>query len=355
VRVDRSAYGTLPSGERVDAFTLANDRGIEARIMTYGGTILALSTPDRAGTLGDIVLGFDRFQDYLDDSRYHAVIVGRYANRIAWSQFTIDGETFHVTPNDGPHHLHGGRRGFNSALWTGESFQHPDAVGVILRLTSEAGADGYPGRVDATVTYSLTDNGELIVDYEAVVDAPTPVNLTQHSYFNLTAQARDILGHRLTIDAWRYTPVGPGLIPTGELASVENTPLDFRRPIAIGERIDDSFEQLAIAGGYDHNYVLDRATAAPDTLARAAHVEEPESGRTLTVYTTEPGVQLYTGNWLVDTVIGKAGRPNGRRMGFCLETQHFPDSPNKPRFPSTIVRPGERYRSRTVFAFGILD
>lgn len=354
-------FGTTGAGEVVELFTMTNANGLEVRVITYGGIILSIRTPDRDGRWDDIVLGFDSLEPYLAGSPYFGSIIGRYGNRIARGRFTLDGETFALATNNAPNHLHGGDIGFDKVVWTGESFERDDAVGVIFSYTSPDGEEGYPGTLDARVTYTLTDADELIFDYHATTDRATPVNLTQHSYFNLAGSAAgDILGHELTIDASRYTPVDPTLIPTGELAPVEGTPFDFRTPAAIGARIDEADPQLAAGLGYDHNYVLDTnpdvtsglSSGAREGLHRAAFVVEPLTGRTLEIHTAEPGIQFYSGNFLDGTITGKNGRVYGHRSGFCLETQHYPDSPNQPTFPSTILRPGEQYSTRTVLTFG---
>lgn len=322
--------------------------------MTYGGIIVSLSVPDRGGDLGDIVLGFDSLAGYLKHSPYFGAIVGRYANRIGKGRFTLDGKTYGLAINDGPHHLHGGIKGFDKVVWQAEPTRNDRGMGLALHHTSPDGDQGYPGTLTVEVRYLLTDGDELVVDYEATTDAPTPVNLTQHSYFNLTGAGcglGDILGHELMIAADSFTPVDATLIPTGVFAPVAGTPLDFRTPIAIGARIGDLDPQLEYAGGYDHNFVLRSKGPGP---IHAARVVEPTTGRTLDVSTTEPGLHLFSGNFQGGTITGKGGHPYGHRSGFCLETQHYPDSPNQPRFPSTILRPGERYRSRTVFAFGVL-
>lgn len=343
-------FGTTSAGAVVEVFTMTNASGIEVRAITYGGIIISLKTPDRDGRWDDIVLGFDSLEPYEAGSPYFGSIIGRYGNRIAQARFSLDGETYALAANDGQNHLHGGDVGFDKVVWTGEPFEREDAVGVVLAYSSRDGEEGYPGNLDVQVTYTLTDAGELIFEYRATTDRATPVNLTQHSYFNLAGTAAgDILGHELTIDASRYTPVDTTLIPTGELAPVEGTPFDFRSPTAIGARIDADHPQLAAGLGYDHNYVLDRTG---DGLQRAALVVEPVTGRTLEILTEEPGIQFYSGNFLDGTITGKHGRVYGHRSGFCLETQHYPDSPNQPAFPSTILRPGEEYGTRTVLIFG---
>ncbi|HMA39039.1 MAG TPA: aldose epimerase family protein [Gemmatimonadales bacterium] len=325
MRVTRAPFGTTPAGVPVEILTLTNAGGLELRAMTYGGIIVSLVVPDRHGHPANVVLGHDSLDAYLRDSRYLGAIVGRYANRIAHARFTLDGETYRLAANNGPHHLHGGLKGFDKVVWQATPVQEDDRAGVLLSYTSPDGEEGYPGTLDAQVTYTLTDQGELIVDYRATSDKATPVNLTQHSYFNL-AGAGDIYGHLLQIHADTMTPVDETLIPTGAIVPVADSRFDFRSPIAVGSRGID----------YDQNFVVNRSGAGP---VHAVRVVEPVSGRTLDVHTTEPGLQLYT----------------GARQALCLETQHFPDSPNQPGFPSTILRPGSEYRSRTVFAFGVSD
>ena len=348
--VSRQPFGTTATGESVELITLTNAHGMEVRVMTWGGIILSLKVPDRTGAPGDVVLGHDSLAGYVRGTPYFGAIVGRYGNRIAKGRFTLNGTTYRLAVNNGPNHLHGGIRGFDKVLWRAEPFRDARGVGVVLRYTSPDGDEGYPGTLQAKVTYTLTDRNEVLLEYEATTDRATPVNLTQHSYFNL-AGAGDILGHELMIAADRYTPVDSTLIPTGVLAPVAGTPFDFRAPHRIGERIGADDEQLRFGGGYDHNFVLTR----PDTgLALAARVTEPVSGRTLEVRTTEPGIQFYSGNFLDGSITGKGGTVYRHRTGFCLETQHFPDSPNHPAFPSTILEPGRTYRSRTVWTFGIV-
>jgi aldose 1-epimerase len=345
-------FDRTPDGQSVDLITLRNQAGIEVRIMTYGATILSLKTPDRAGTLDDISLGFDTFAPYVDKSPYFGTVVGRYGNRIAKGKFTLDGQTYTLATNNGPNHLHGGNKGFDKKVWKPDTFQNASGVGVKLSYVSADGEEGYPGTLSADVTYTLNDKNELIVDYHATTDKATVVNLTQHTYFNLAGdKANDILGHQLQLNADRYTPVDDTLIPTGELAPVDGTPFDFRTPTAIGARIGQDNEQLKRGKGYDHNWVL---TRQGEGLSLAARVVEPTSGRTLEIRTTEPGIQFYSGNFLDGTLTGKGGRVYPQRSGFCLETQHFPDSPNHPNFPSTVLRPGQEYKTQTVFAFGVV-
>ena len=350
-RVVKSAFGTTRDGALVDLFTVTNKSGVEARIMTVGGVLLSLRTPDRDGKLDDIVLGYDSLAGYLEKPSFFGCIVGRYGNRIAKARFTLDGKTYPLAANNGPNHLHGGIKGWDKMVWKGEPFERQDAAGVTLTYTSKDGEEGYPGTVKATVRYTLNDKNELAFDYEATTDKPTVINLTQHSYFNLAGdKAADILGHELMIAADRYTPVDEGLIPVGGIQSVAGTPLDFRAATPIGARIAAADVQIKRGNGYDHNFVLNRA--APG-MVTAALVYEPKTGRTLEIRTTEPGVQFYTGNFLDGTIRGKGGRSYGRRSGFCLETQHYPDSPNQPDFPSTVLRPGQKYHTTTVLALGV--
>lgn len=351
-RVEREPFGASPDGRPVDLFTLENGRGVRVRFIGYGGIVVSLEVPDRHGASDDVTLGYDTLDAYLAENPYFGTLIGRYANRIGGARFTLDGRSYRLPPNDGPNQLHGGRHGFHTVLWIVEPFRREDEVGAVLTYTSADGEEGFPGTLAARVTYTLTAGDELIFDYHATTDRPTPVGLTQHSYFNLAGDGRrDVLDHLLTIDASRFTPVGAALIPTGELRSVAGTPFDFTTPARIGERIDRDDAQLRIGGGYDHNFVLDRA--ADGTLARAARLEDPGSGRVLEILTTEPGIQLYSGNSLDGRLAGKRGRRYYRHYGVALETQHFPDSPNRPAFPSTILRPGEEYRSRTVYRFSV--
>jgi len=351
--VTQAPFGTMPSGQPIEVFTLTNANGIELRAITYGGIIVSLKTPDRSGQLADIVLGFDSLSKYLDPPPpYFGAIIGRYGNRIGSGTFTLDGNTYTLAKNNGPNHLHGGVKGFDKVVWTGEQLPQTDStVAVKFSYTSPDGEEGYPGTLLVEVTYTLNDQNELIVDYQASTDRATPVNLTQHSYFNLKGEGNgDILGHELMIAADGFTPVDAGLIPTGDIEPVEGTPFDFRTPTAIGARIDADDPQIKVGPGYDHNWVLNRTG---EGLQPAARVVEPTTGRTLEILTTEPGIQFYAGNFLDGTIIGKSGQPYPLRSGFCLETQHYPDSPNKPDFPSTILQPGQSYQSRTVFKFGV--
>ena len=340
--VTRERFGTLPDGREVIRFVLRNQR-MEVGFISYGGAITSIRVPDREGRVAEVTLGHDTLEDYVEDSRWFGALVGRYANRIAGGRFSLDGREYALERNNGPNHLHGGSGGFHSALW--EVDPRNAGASAVLRHTSPAGDGGYPGALTVQVTYTLTNDDELIFDYRAATDAPTPVNLTQHSYFNLAGRGTgDILDHALWLNARAFTPVDPELIPTGEIRAVSGTPFDFTTPSRIGSGIDTADEQLALAGGYDHNFVLEGYGKAEPALA--ARLVEPRSGRMLTVLTTEPGLQLYSGN-----ALETAAKDYGRRAGLTLETQHFPDSPNHPQFPNTVLRPGQDFSSRTVYAF----
>ena len=345
-------FGKTPDGKAVELITLKHKSGVEARVATYGGIILSLRTSDRTGAFDDIVLGFDDITPYFDKSPYFGCIIGRYCNRIAKGQFTLDGTTYKLATNNGPNHLHGGVKGWDKVVWAATTFHDARGVGVVLRYTSPDGEEGYPGTVQAEVTYTLNDAGQLVVDYRATTDKPTIINMTQHSYFNLGgAKTKDILGHELTLNADQYTPIDATSIPTGEHAPVAGTPFDFTTSTAIGARINADHPQLKNGLGYDHNYVVRQSAAG--ALTEAARIVEPVTGRTLAIASTEPGIQFYSGNFLDGTITGKGGRVYAHRSGFCLEPQHYPDSPNRPNFPSTILRPGQEYRSQTVFTFGV--
>jgi aldose 1-epimerase len=348
--VTAAPFGTTADGARVEIFTLTNTHGIEVRVMTYGATIVSIRVPDKDGRLDDVITGFDTLDDYVARSRFFGATVGRYANRIANARFTLDGRTYELAANNGKNHLHGGRKGFDKVVWTGTSFERDGNVGVSMSHVSPDGDEGYPGTLSATVTFTLTRDHELRIDYSATTDKATLVNLTNHSYFNLAGDGRgDILQHLLTVDADSYTPVDETLIPSGEIASVSGTPFDFRTATTIGARIDADDEQIRRGKGYDHNFVL---RTGAGVLHHAARLADPSSGRTLDVATTEPGMQLYTGNNLDGSGGGKGGHVYGRRTSLCLETQHFPDSPNKPHFPSTRLEPGQRYQHTTLYKFG---
>jgi aldose 1-epimerase len=337
----------MPDGSTAKLFTLTNSRGIEARITNYGGIVVSLKTPDRDGNMAQVVLGFDTLDGYLGTHPYFGALIGRYGNRIANGKFTLGGTTYTLAANNGPNALHGGIKGFDKVLWNAELAA--SGASLILTYVSQDGEEGYPGTLSTKVAYTLSDDNALRIDYEATTDKPTVVNLTNHSYFNLKdAGAGTILDHEIMIAASRYTPVDATLIPSGEIAPLEGTPFDFRTATAIGARIDADDEQIKFGLGYDHNFVLDRAG---DGLVLAAKVHEPTTGRELEVHTTEPGVQFYTGNFLDGSVVGKGGVAYQKRTAFCLETQHFPDSPNHPNFPSTLLEPGQTYRSTTVYKF----
>ncbi len=348
-QVRKESFGKTGDGRPVDLYTLTNSNGVEVRAMTYGGIIVSLRVPDKNGKMDDVVLGHDKVDGYLVNPPYFGAIVGRYANRIANAMFTLDGAKYTLAKNDGPNSLHGGVNGFNKVVWDASPIKNDKGVGVAFNCLSKDGEEGYPGNLKVKVSYTLTDENQLMLDYEARTDKATPLNLSQHSYFNLAGEGTgDILGHELMLNADRFTPVDQTLIPTGELRAVQGTPMDFTKPTAIGARIDDTYEQLVLGHGYDHNFVINRKN---DSLTLAARVHEPTSGRVLEVYTTEPGVQFYSGNFLDGTITGKQGHVYKRRYGLCLETQHFPDSPNHPDFPSTILRPGTTFHSQTVFKF----
>jgi aldose 1-epimerase len=339
----RQAFGLMPDGQSVDLFVLTNTGGMSAQIMNYGATLVSLSVPDRDGNVADITLGCDSIEGYIEASPYFGATVGRYANRIAKGKFTLEGTEYTLATNNGENHLHGGIKGFDKVLWLAEPFREEGKIGVKFVYFSKDGEEGYPGNLACTVTYVMTENDELNIIYEAETDKATPVNLTHHSYFNLAGQGEgDILSHELMLEADKYTPVDAGLIPTGEILDVANSPMDFTLPHAIGERIDQ------VEGSYDHNFVLRSDGGA---LALAARVYEPESGRIMEIHTTEPGIQFYSGNFLDGTISGKEGKLYKQHYGFCLEPQHFPDSPNQPNFPSTTLEPGAKYFSRTTFKF----
>ena len=345
--VQQQDFGTR-DGRPVILYTLTNAHGVEVRAMNYGGIILSLRVPDRKGQLADIVLGHDKAEGYMPNPPFLGAIVGRYANRIANGTFTLDGKTYTLPKNDGPNTLHGGTtRTFDKVVWDGESLKAKN--GVAFTYLSKDGEEGFPGNLKVTVTYTLTDSNELVIDYTATTDMATPINVSQHSYFNLKGEGNgDILDHEIMINADKFTPVDKNLIPTGELRPVKGTPLDFTTSTKIGARIEDPYEQMVLGHGYDHNFVLNRTGPG---LSLAARVYEPTTGRVLEVSTTQPAVQFYTGNFLDGSVTGKEGHVYKRRYGFCLETQHYPDSPNHPDFPSTILRPGEKFHQTTVFKF----
>jgi len=341
--ITRESWGTTKAGEAVDLYTLENANGMKVKIATYGGIVTELHVSDRDGNPADVVCGFETLAEYEAGHPYFGALIGRYGNRIAKGRFTLDGKEYTLATNNGENHLHGGNVGFDKKVWKAEPVETDNSVGVKLTYVSPDGEEGYPGTLTSTVVYELTADNELKIDYKATTDAPTIVNLTHHGYFNLGGHdSGDILGHVMMIAADRYTPVDEGLIPTGELAPVAGTVMDFTKPTAIGARIKD-----IAGGGYDHNYVLN---SQDGSLALAARVSDPKTGRVMEVYTTEPGIQFYTGNFLDGSNKGK-GAVYNKHAAFCLETQHYPDSPNKPDWPSVVLRPGQTYRHTTVYRF----
>jgi len=345
----KKAFGSTTQGEQVSLYTLKNAKGMEATIMTYGGILVSLRVPDRNGKLDDVVLGYDSLKGYLSDKAYFGALIGRYGNRIGKGTFSLNGVRYTLATNNGPNHLHGGIKGFDKVIWTVDEKQSTEWKSLLLTYVSKDGEEGYPGTLTVKVRYSVTDANELKIEYEASTDKPTAVNLTHHSYFNLAGAGKgDILGHMLMLQADGFTPVDDGLIPTGEIRPVRGTPMDFTVPALIGARVNADDLQLKVAGGYDHNWVLNRSGAA---LELAARVQEPTTGRVMEVLTIEPGIQFYCGNFLDGSALGKGGVPYNHRYGFCLETQHFPDSPNHPTFPTTTLNPGEKYSTTTVYRF----
>jgi len=345
----KERFGKTPDGSRVDLYTLTNDQGVKIRITNYGGIIVSIICPDRYGQPADIVLGFDSLDEYLDQQLYLGCIVGRYANRIANSNFVLDGDAYALNSNEGNNHLHGGISGFDKKIWQTKEMDVQEGCGLEFTGVSADGEEGYPGRLAITFCYILSNANELIIRYKALTDKPTVINLTQHSMFNLLGDmSQNILNHKLMLNADRITPVNASLLPTGELRDVAGTPFDFRQPLAIGARINSDDIQLGHGNGYDHNWVLNN----PDgSLNPAARVIEPTTGRILEAFTTEPGLQLYTGNYLDGSSIGKGGVAYNQYAGFALEAQHFPDSPNQPEFPTTVLNPGDTYRQTTVYRF----
>jgi aldose 1-epimerase len=349
--ISKQEWGTTAEGP-VDRYLLSNGRGMRVALLTYGGIVQSLEVPDRNGDPANVVLGFAELQGYLDNpGPFFGALIGRYGNRIAEGRFTLDGTAHQLPVNNGPNSLHGGTDGFDKRLWSATPLEQDGTVGLDLRYVSPDGDQGYPGTLTVDVRYTLTPEHELRIDYRAVTDAPTVVNLTNHSYFNLAGEGTgDVYRHQLRINASHFTPVDAGLIPTGRIVPVSGTPHDFRQATPVGSRLRTGDTQLRYAGGYDHNWVLDRPGPG---LAPAAQLTEPISGRTLSVHTTEPGLQFYSGNFLDGTLAGTSGRLYRQGDGLALETQHFPDSPNQPEFPSTVLRPGETYRSSTVLRFGV--
>ncbi|MEG8946930.1 aldose epimerase family protein [Rosettibacter firmus] len=349
--IEKKLFGVLPSGEEVYMYTLKNKNGMEVKIINYGATIVSLTAPDKNGKYEDVVMGYDKLEDYINGSSYFGCIVGRYGNRINKGKFQLDGKEYQLTINDGENHLHGGTIGFNKVLWTAEPIYSDTLQAIKLTYLSKDGEQGYPGNLNIEVTYSLTDDNELIIDYSATTDKPTIVNPTHHSYFNLSGSFENtILDHELFIDADYITPVNNQLIPTGELMKVDGTPFDFKTFHKIGERINEQHEQLIFGKGYDHNWVLNNYNGK---VRKVAELYEPTSGRLMEVLTDQPGMQFYSGNFLNETIKGKKGTVYNYRTGLCLETQFYPDSPNHKNFPSAVLKPGEKYTQRTIYHFKV--
>jgi len=348
--ITRDTFGVTPGGITIDRYTLTNANGLAAAIITYGGTLTALRVPDRHGALGDVTLGFETLEPYLAAHPFFGSLIGRYGNRIAGGRFTLDGVAYALACNDGPNHLHGGPDGFHRAIWSARERMSDDGPGLELTYLSRDGEAGYPGNLAVAITYTLTERDALRIDYTATTDRATVINLTNHAYFNLAGRGA-ILGHDLQLAASQFLPIDATFIPLGQLRPVQGTPMDFTAPARIGARIAADDEQIRRAGGYDHTWVLDKPASA---LGLAARLSEPASGRVMEVYTTEPGVQFYSGNMLDGSLIGKGAQVYTQHSGLCLETQHFPDSPNQPQFPSTVLRPGETYRQTTIYQFSQL-
>ena len=348
-QIMRQPFGKTKDGVAVDLYTLKNNNGAEVGICNYGGLIIFLKVPDRKGQLGDVVLGYDKLDDYIKDSPYFGALIGRYGNRIAKGKFTLDGKEYTLAVNNGPNALHGGRKGFDKVVWEPRILASFEGPALELKYTSPDGEEGYPGSLAVTVIYTLTADNALKLEYTAVTDKDTVVNLTAHSYFNLAGKG-NVLNHVVMIPADKFTPVDSTLIPTGELKPVDGTPFDFRTPTAIGARINQDDEQLKFGKGYDHNWVINKPMGQ---LALMARVSEPTSGRVMEVWSTEPGLQFYSGNFLDGTITGKGGWVYQFRNGFCMEPQHYPDSPNHPNFPSVELKPGEVYRNTIIYKFSV--
>ncbi len=348
-QISREPFGRTKEGTPVDLFTLRNTKGVEARICNYGGLLVSFKSPDRHGKMGDVVLGYDHLDDYIKNNPFFGALVGRYGNRIARGKFSLDGKEYTLAINNGPNSLHGGLKGFDKVVWEPSIRATKNGAALQLKYLSKDGEEGFPGSLSVSALYTLTDDNGLRLDYTATTDKDTIVNLTEHSYFNLAGKG-DVLKHIVMIAADKFTPVDSTSIPTGELRPVEGTPFDFRKPTAIGARIDQDDEQLKFGNGYDHNFVLNQG---PGELGLAARVYEPTTGRVLEVLTTAPGLQFYTGNFLDGAVHGKGGWVYQRRNGFCMEAQHFPDSPNHPNFPSVVLKPGEVYRNTIIYRLSV--
>lgn len=346
--ITQQPYGKLSDGTEATLFTLTNAKGSTARITNYGGIVVAMTMPDRNGKMGDVLLGYDKLDDYLKETPYFGCLVGRYGNRIGQAKFTLDGTAYQLAKNDHGNHLHGGVKGFDKVLWSAKPVETKAGPALELKYVSKDGDEGYPGTLSVTALYTLTDDNALRLDYTATTDKPTVCNLTQHNYFNLAGQG-DILKHEMMIVADRFTPVDSGLITTGEMRPVAGTPFDFRMPTAIGARVNADDQQLKFGGGYDHNWIITKKQAG--ALELQARVTEPTTGRILEVLSTEPGLQFYCGNFLDGHLVGKGGQAYQHRSGFCLEPQHYPDSPNRPEFPSVVLRPGETYSNTILYRF----
>lgn len=351
--ISKQPFGTLPNQVSVDLFTLTNKHGMQVKITNYGGIVISIQVPDKNGLLGEVILGFDNLKGYLVETQpYFGAIIGRYCNRIAHGKFTIDGQSYNLAQNSTPNHLHGGNKGFDKVVWQAEMLEKQNIPSLVLTYLSPDGAEGYPGNLACKVSYTLTDKNELQINYKATTDKPTVLNLTNHCYFNLKdGGATTCLNHELCIFADAFTPVNKHTIPTGDIKSVKRTPFNFLKSKKIGARIDQNNPQLKMGNGYDHNFILQTG----EGLKKAAKVIEQESGRILEVFTTEPGLQFYTANWLDGGLIGHHDIAYEKRHAFCLETQHFPNSPNQPNFPSTILRPDEVYQSTTVYKFSVVE
>jgi aldose 1-epimerase len=348
----KTTFGQLQDGAPVDLYTLTNRNGCEMKITNYGCIVVSLKIPDKDGMMGDVVLGYETVGEYIENSPYFGAVVGRYGNRIGGARFTLDGVEYQLAVNDGENHLHGGLKGFDKVLWKGEEVSSGEGPAVKFSYLSNDGEEGYPGALSAEITYTLTHDNGLKIDYLATTDKKTVLNLTHHSYFNLAgAGSGDVLGHEMMIDADQFIPAGPGLIPTGELRGVKGTPFDFNTPTTVGARINQDDEQLRIGGGYDHCWVLNKKTEGG--LELGVRVYEPATGRVMEVYTTEPGVQFYAGNFLDGSNVGKGGKVYEYRSAICLEAQHFPDSPNQPQFPTVVLEPGQEYRNTTIYKFSV--
>lgn len=348
--ISSSPFGEMPDGQKVSQFTLVNTNGIEMKAITYGGIITSLMVPDKDGNLDDVVLGYDNLQGYLDATPYFGAIIGRFGNRIAKGKFSLDGEEYTLAVNNIGNHLHGGIKGFDKVVWTASEIQNEKGVGIKYEYTSPDMEEGYPGNLSVTVVYMLGNDNSLSFDYEATTDKKTVVNLTQHSYFNLAGNKGDILSHKLTLNAPQFLPVDSTLIPTGELRNVEGTPFDFTISKVIGEEINTENQQLQYGGGYDHCWILADGDAG---LNFAASLFEPKSGRQMDIYTTEPAIQFYSGNFLDGSIKGKNGVSYEHRTGLCLETEHYPDAPNQPVFPTVVLEPGQVYHSVTKYVFSV--